>query len=147
MAQGDFTLFEEFSLNIADGSHDMNSDTFSLILITTLPTAADATPDRADYTEVTNGGGYTTGGIALTTSYTEAAGTATFDSTTNPAWTATAGSPTNIKGALLVNDTHVGTNDAVGFIDMTTDGGTTAISLVAGNITVTWNASGVFTLA
>ncbi|MGL1886310.1 MAG: hypothetical protein OCD76_07325 [Reichenbachiella sp.] len=147
MAQGDFTLFEEYSLYIADGSHDMNSDTFALILITTLPTASDATPDRADYTEVTNGGGYTTGGISLTTSYTEAAGTATFDSTTNPSWTASAGSPTDIKGGLLVNNTHAGTNDAVGFIDMTTDGGTTAISLVAGDITVTWNASGVFTLA
>lgn len=147
MAQGDFLLFEEFSKNIADGSHDMDNDTFSLILITTLPLVADATPDRADYTEVTAGGGYSTGGIALTTTYTEAAGTATFDSSTNPAWTAAAGSPTNIVGALLVNDTHAGTNDAVGFVDMTTDGGATPISLVDGNITVTWNASGIFTLA
>jgi hypothetical protein len=147
MAQGDFLLFEEFRKNIADGSHDMDSNSFSLILITTLPTVAAATPDRADFTEVTAGGGYSTGGIALTTSYVEAAGTATFDSTTNPSWTASAGSPTNIVAALLVNDTHAGTNDAIGFVDMTTDGGTTPISLVAGNITVTWNASGVFTLA
>jgi len=147
MAQGDFLLFEEYSLNIADGSHDMNSDTFALILITTLPVITGATPDRADYTEVTGGGGYSTGGIVLTSTYTEAAGTATFDSSTNPAWTAAAGSPTNIKAGLLVNNTHVGTNDAIGFIDMTTDGGTTAISLVDGDITVTWNASGVFTLS
>lgn len=146
MAQGDFTLFEEFAKNIADGSHDMDSDTFSLILITTLPNANQATPDRSDFTEVTAGGGYTTGGIALTTTYTEAAGVATFDSSTNPQWIAAAGSPTNIVAALLVNDTHAGTNDAVGFIDMTVDGGTTPISLVAGDITVTWNASGIFTL-
>jgi len=147
MAQGDFTLFEEYRKTIADGSHDMDGDTFSLILITTLPVAAAVTPDRGDFTEVTAGGGYSTGGIALTTTYTEAAGTATFDSSTNPSWTAAAGSPTNIIAALLVNDTHAGTTDAIGFIDMTVDGGSTAISLVDGDITVTWNASGVFTLA
>ena len=39
-------------------------NTFSLILITTLPLVTQATPDRADFTEVSNGGGYTTGGIA-----------------------------------------------------------------------------------
>ena len=147
MAQGDFLLFEEFSETIGDGTHDMDGDTFSLILITTLPLVSQATPDRADFTECTNGGGYTTGGIALTTTWTEAGGTATFDSSTNPAWTAAAGSPTNVVGALLVNDTTAVAADAVGFIDMTTDGGSTPISLVAGNITVTWNATGAFTLS
>lgn len=147
MAQGTFTLFEEFAKTLGDGSHDFDSNTFSVILITTLPVATTATPDRADFTEVANGGGYTTGGIALTgVTFTEAAGVATFDATLNPSWTAAAGSPTNIVGALLVNDTHAGTNDAIGFIDMTTDGGITPISLVAGNITITWNASGIFTI-
>lgn len=146
MAQGDFTLFEEFALNLGDGSHDLNSDTFALILITALPNANQATPDRADFTEVTAGGGYTAGGINLTTTYTEAGGVATFDSSTNPSWTASAGSPTNIVAGLLVNNTHSGTNDAIGFVDLTTDGGTTPISLVAGDITVTWNASGIFTV-
>jgi len=147
MAQGDLKLFEEFSKNIGDGSHDMDSDTFALIFITTLPVVSEASPDRADFTEVTAGGGYSTGGIVLTTTYTEAGGTATFDSSTNPAFTAAAGSPTDIVAGLLVNNTHSGSNDAVGFIDMTVDGGSTPISLVAGDITVTWNASGVFTLA
>ena len=146
MAFGDFVLFEEVAKTIGDGSHDFDSDTFSTILITTLPTAATATPDRADFTEVTAGGGYTAGGIALTTTYTEAAGVATFDSSVNPSWTAAAGSPTNIVAGLVVNDTHVGTNDAIGYIDLTQDGGTTPISLVTGDITITWNASGLFTL-
>jgi len=147
MAQGDFVLFEEFSKTIGDGSHDLDGDTFACILITALPTAAQATPDRADFTEVTAGGGYTAGGIVLTTTFTEAAGTATFDSSTNPAWTAAAGSPTNIVAGLIVNNTHAGTSDAVGFYDFTTDGGTTAVSLVDGDITLTIGASGVFTLA
>lgn len=148
MAQGDLLLFEEFSKNIGDGSHDMDTDTFSVILITTLPNVNQASPDRADFTEVTAGGGYTAGGIELAgVTWAEAAGVATFDSTTNPAWTASAGSPTNIVAALIVNDSHAGTNDAIGFVDMTTDGGTTPISLVDGNITLTWNASGIFTLS
>ncbi len=148
MAQGDFLTFEEFRKNIGDGSHDLDSDTFAIILITTLPTVSDATPDRADYTECSAGGGYSTGGITLTgVTWTEAAGVATFDSSLLVAWTAAAGSPTDIKGGLLVNNTHAGTTDAIGFIDMTTDGGTTAISLVAGNISITFNASGLFTLS
>lgn len=142
MAQGDFTLFEEFAKTIGDGTFDMDSDTFSLKLITALPTAATATPTLSDFTEVSTGGGYTTGGIALTTTYTEAAGVATFDSSTNPSWTAAAGSPTNIVAGLIVN----GSDDALGYVDMTTDSGSTAISLVAGDITVTWNASGIFTV-
>lgn len=147
MAQGTLTLFEEFAKNIGDGSHDMDSDTFAVILITTLPLANVATPDRADFTEVTNGGGYTTGGIALTSvTWLEAAGVATFDAA-DVAWTAQAGSPTNIVAALIVNNTHAGTNDAIGFVDMTADGGSTPISLVAGNITLAWNVGGVFNLS
>ncbi len=147
MAQGTFTLFEEFAKNIADGSHDLDGDTLAVILITALPAANTVTPDRADFTEVTAGGGYSAGGIVLTgVTYAEAAGVATIDSTFNPLWTAAAGSPTDIVAALLVNNTHTGSNDAIGFVDMTADGGTTPISLVAGNITLNWNASGMFTL-
>lgn len=142
MAQGDLVLFEEFRKEIADGTFDLDTDTWAAKLITTLPTAAQATPVLADFTEVTAGGGYTTGGIALTQSWTEAAGVATFDFTTNPSWTAGASSPTNIVSALIVN----GTDNAMGYVDLTTDAGVTPVSLVDGNITITWNASGVFTL-
>jgi len=148
MAQGDYLTFEEFRLNIGDGSHNMGSDTFSMILITTLPTLAAGTPDRADFTEVTAGGGYSTGGITLTgVTWNEVSGVATFDSSLLIAWTAAAGSPTNIVAGLLVNDTHSGTNDAVGFIDMTVDAGSTPISLVAGNVSIAVNASGFFNLS
>ncbi len=78
MAQGTLTVFEEFRLYIADGSHDLTSDAFKVALITTLPTAAAVTPDLADFTEVT-GTNYTAGGETSAATYTEAAGTATFD--------------------------------------------------------------------
>ena len=146
MARGDFTLFEEFAQTLGDGQHDLSTDTLSVILITTLPTAADATPDRADYTEVTAGGGYSTGGIALTgKTYVETAGVAKLDATNTLAWTQTAGSPINIVAGLLVNDAVV-TSDAIGFIDITTGGGTPVVSLVDNPINIDWHASGIFTL-
>ncbi|HFD86861.1 MAG TPA: hypothetical protein ENJ35_04200 [Gammaproteobacteria bacterium] len=152
MAQGTFTLFEEFALSIANGYHDLDGDTFSVILVSDSIVGMEttATPDRSDFTEVTAGGGYSTGGITLTTPlWTESGGVATFDhAVAQPSitWTAAAGSPTNIKTALLVNDGAGAIYDCLGFIDMTADGGSTAISLVAGNITITWGASGIFTV-
>ena len=143
MAQGTLTVFEEFRLYIGDGSHDLASDSFKVALITTIPTAADATPDLGDYTEVT-GTGYTAGGETSAATYTEAAGVATFD-IADVSWTQNGAGPTTIKAALIYNTTHVGTNDAVAFIDMTTDG-STAISLVDGDISIAINAAGVFTL-
>lgn len=150
MAQGTLTLFEEFAKYIADGSHDFDADSFKVMLIsnTTVAAASDATPDSGDYTEVT-GTGYTAGGIALTTpTFTEAAGTATFDDgAASVSWTQNGAGPANIYQAIVYNTTHAGTNDAIAFIDMTADGGTTPISLVDGDITITWNASGILTVA
>jgi len=145
MARGDLTVYEEFRLTIADGTHDFDADSFRVALITTLPTAADATPQLTDYAEV-SGTNYTATGEALTTTWLEAGGTATFDATTNPSWTQNAGGPTNIKAAVVYNNTAGGKN-AVAFIDMTNDAGTTPISLVDGDISITWNASGIFTLS
>lgn len=69
---------------------------------------------------------------------------ATYDATDPATWSQHASGPTNIKTAVLYIDDA---NDyAVGFIDMTTDSGTTAISLADGDITVAFGASGIFTI-
>ena len=68
-----------------------------------------------------------------------------WDSTDNPSWTQNGAGPTDVHYAIIFNDTD-GSDKCVGFIDMTTDGGTTPISLQAGNISITWNASGILTL-
>lgn len=149
MAQGTLTTFEEFRLNIGDGSHDLDNDSFKVMLITnaTVPTAADTTPDSADYTEV-SGDNYTAGGEALTTTWTEVGGTASFKVTSGTVtWTYHATGPNNIYYAIVYNTTHAGTNDAVAFIDMTADSGTTPISLQDGDITLTFHANGIFTLS
>lgn len=147
MAQGTFTLFEEFRKTIADGSHDLDSDSFKVMLIddTTIAVAATASPDSGDFTEV-SGTGYTAGGEAITCTYTEAAGVATFAvSSGNTVWSQNGAGPTDIEQAIIYNTSHAGTNDAIGFIDMTADAGVTPISLQDGDITITWNPT-LFTL-
>lgn len=144
MAQGSFVAFEEFRLNIGNGAHNLASDAFSILLTSSTPTAADLTPDSADYAEV-SGSGYTAGGGTATVTYTEAGGTATFALASPVAWTQNGAGPSNIRYGIVYNTTHAGTNDAVGFIDMTADAGTTPISLINGNITI--GAGTLFTLA
>ena len=151
MAQGTLALFEEFSKTIGDGSHDLDNDAFKVMLLSNqvggTPTIApgDLSPDSSDYTEVT-GTGYTAGGEAITVTWTEAAGTATFQVTSGTiTWTQNGAGPTDIRSALVYNTTHTGTNDAIAFVDMTADG-TTAISLQDGDITLTF-APTIFTLA
>ena len=151
MAQGTFALFNEFTKYIGDGSHDLDNDTFYMMLITQqvggTPTIApdDLTPDSGDYTEVAAGGGYVAGGKLLANvTWTHSIGTTTFNFD-DVLWTsAGSGDPATIKTALVYNSSHVGTNDAIGFIDMTTDG-ITAISLLSGNINVAIDALGLFT--
>lgn len=146
MAQGTVTVFNEFKKNMS-GLIDLSVTTdFSLILITNavVPTADSLTPDSSDFTACTTGGGYT-GPVPLTTSWSESAGTVTFDSSTDPAWTALAGSPIDIYYAIIYSETAVG-KDAVCFVDMTADDGTTPVSLVGGNVSITWNANGIFTI-
>ena len=151
MALGTLTLFEEFSKYLANGDHDMDGDGFKVMLITNgvVATAADLTPDSADYTEVSGGTSYTAGGEALTTpNLAEVGGVTTFDDTgaASVSWVQDASGPSTIYQAILYNTTHAGTNDAIAFIDMTTDGGTTPADLKAGDITITWGASGIFTI-
>ena len=145
MAQGDITVFNEAKQNISGLVNLSTTTDYSCMLITTLPTAAATTPDTADFVQV-SGTNYTAGGIALTTSWTESGGTVTFGSSVNPSWTQSAGAPTNIVAALIYSETAAG-EDAIAFIDMTVDGGATPISLVDGDITITFTGGTIFTLA
>jgi hypothetical protein len=149
MAQGAYTLFEALSETIS-GTIDLENSTFKMALInnTTVPAAGTATPQLADFTQVAGGNGYTTGGETLTTTWGQTGGTGTFDATGDPccSWTKNGSGPTDIYYGILYDSTVAG-DHCVGFIDMTTDGGTTPISLQAGDISITPHASGFFTLS
>jgi len=65
----------------------------------------------------------------------------TFDSGTNPTWAADASNDTDAWWGIVYNDTD-GTDRAIGFVEL---GG--PVDMVAGSLTITWNSSGLFTIA
>lgn len=143
MAQGDITLFDEWLAYSEDGGWGA-SDVIKVAILdnTTTPTASDATPALGDYTEVGTSGTYSAGGSSigsLSTLISEASGTMTFDSATNPTWAANGSNDNDAYWALIYNDTQAG-DPAIGFVDL---GG--PIDMTAGPLTVTWNASGIYT--
>lgn len=145
MARGDLTVFDEAKAYMIDGGWEAADDIKCAILDNTVaPTAADTTPALADYTEVGAAGTYTAGGTSLGTLgtlVTEAGGTMTFDSATNPTWAQDASNDTDAFWGLIYNDTDAG-DLAIAFVDL---GG--PVDMTAGDLTITWNASGIFTIA
>lgn len=144
MAQGDITWFEEAKAYMLDGGWEAADDIKVAILDnTTAPLAADATPALADYTEVGAAGSYTAGGTSIGnwgTLVSEAGGTVTIDSATNPTWAKNASNDVDAYWALIYNDTQAG-DPALAFVDL---GG--PVDMTAGDLTITWNASGIATL-
>ena len=146
MAAGSWIVFNIAKKKLADGTFDLNSQTFKMAL-TTSAQALDATfaggstdCRYADLTaEVASGGGYTTGGKTLTATWTRATGTITFD-VDDQAWTS---STITAKYAVIYLTT--GNADLLCVVDLDTGGG--SVSTTAGTLTITINASGVFTLA
>lgn len=145
MARGDMVVFDEAKAFMIDGGWE-SADVIKCAVLdnTTTPAAADATPALGDYTEVGTAGTYTAGGTSLGdlgTVVTEAAGTMTFDSATNPTWAQDASNDTDAYWGLIYNDTDA-TDRAIAFVDL---GG--PVDMQAGDLTITWNASGIFTIA
>ena len=144
MAAGDLTVFNEAKAFMVDGGFE-SADIIKCALITsaTVPTASTANPRLAAFTEVAATGSYTAGGVSLGdlgTCVTQSGGTMTFDSTTDPSWAQNASSPATARYAVVYNSTDA-TGRAFCFIDL----GAT-IDLTAGSLTITWNASGLFTI-
>ena len=144
MAVGDVTIFDEAKAYMIDGGWEAADDIKVAILDnTTTPAAGDATPALGDYTQVGTAGTYSAGGTSLGnlgTCVTEAAGVMTFDSGTNPSWAQNASNDTDAYWGLIYNDTQAG-DPAIGFVDL---GG--PVDMSAGALTITWNASGIFTI-
>ena len=144
MATGDVTWFEEAKAYMIDGGWEAADDMKVAILDNTLaPTAADATPGLATYTQVGTAGTYVAGGTSignLGTIVTEAGGTVTFDSATNPSWAQHASNDADAYWGLIYNDTQAG-DPALAYIEL---GG--PVDMSAGSLTITWNASGIATL-
>lgn len=131
-------FFNSFKKRIADGTIDLDSHTFKVVLLTSAytPDATDAV--FADLNgEVTDGNGYTSGGGTLTgVTWALAGGTATFDAN-DLSWT----SATFTARYGVIYDFTATNKDLVMLIDF---GGDKSPS--NGTLTLLFNASGIFSL-
>ncbi len=148
-APGALVFFNSFKEYVADGTFDLNTDTFVATLhtstfspnVSTMTVAADLT------NEVANGNGYTTGGNTLAgVTYAQTAGTGKFDAN-DTAWTgASAGFVARYLVIRKNGTANARVNPLVGY--MLLDSAPADVSFAAGNtVTVVWNAAGIFTLA
>lgn len=144
MATGDIVWFEEArTLDYFAGWATTDDIKVAILDNTTAPTAATATPALGDFTQVGTAGTYTSGGTSLGnwgTVWSEAGGTGTMDSATNPTWAQDASNDTDAYWGLIYNDTQAG-DPAIAFIEL---GG--PVDMSAGSLTITWNGSGIATL-
>lgn len=144
MATGDIIWFEEArTFGYFAGWAGTDDIKVAVLDNTTAPTAATATPALGDFTQVGSAGSYTAGGTSLGTwaaINSEAGGTGTVDSTTNPTWAQNASNDTDAYWGLIYNDTQAG-DPAIAYVEL---GG--PVDMSAGSLTITWNASGIATL-
>jgi hypothetical protein len=145
MARGDLTVFNVAKGKMLDGDW-ASSDHFYCALVTnsTTPTAGFSNATFGAFTEVSSAGSYTAAGADLgTLGYlvsNQTTATMTFDSGTNPSWSQNASNGTNAYWAIVYNYTDAA-KDCLAFVDLAGP-----VDMTAGDLTITWNGSGLFTL-
>jgi hypothetical protein len=145
MPAGAWKVYGAAELGIRNGTIDLDSNTFRMVLVTsshtpnqsTHSTWADASANEA------SGTGYTSSGKLLTATNTRSGLVVTFD-VDDQAWTS---STITAKYALIVKDadangTLASTDALLCYCDLETGGG--SLSSTAASFTITINASGVF---
>lgn len=142
------TFYQSFREYVADGTIDLDTDTFKVTLHTSTYTPNAATHTvYADLTnELSTANGYTNGGATLgTVTWTRSGATVTFDAA-DTAWTASGGSIVARYAVIRKSGTANAIVDAlVAYILMDTT--PADITTSTGNtLTLQWNASGIFTL-
>ena len=130
MALGDFTLFQQFRLDLGLKQHDLLNDTLKVALIKgaasggldPLTTTANPCWGSGGSTnllthQVATGSVYLTGGLALVgKTWTTVSGAATLRASV-VAWSVDASGFTNARWAVLYNDTQAA-KKAIGFLDL-----------------------------
>lgn len=144
MAADKWKIYDEFVEKMADGTCDLDNDTFKVALF--LSTSNAATLSTTGYAaltnEVANGNGYTTGGNTLTSvTWTNSSGTLTFDSA-DTSWTASGGSIT-ARFAVIYDDTAVG--DVLVAYSLLDNSPADVTATDGNNFNLNMNASGIFT--
>ena len=141
MAAGTWSFVNTARTNLLNGTFDLDTDSLKIALfLSTSNIGAASTTYAALTAEHAAANGYTTGGNAVTGSLAGTT-TVTFDTTDPAVWTATGG-PITARFAVLYE--VAGNVIAYALLDSTP----ADVTATAGNtLTVSINASGVFTLA
>ena len=139
MTAGAFTFYDSVAEFVADGTLDLDTDSFRVVLLASGYTPSGAHTQYADLTnELSTGSGYTAGGSTLAAvTWTRASGVATFDS--DPVvWTASGGALTS-RYLAMYDDTSTG-DKLIGY--MLLDNTPANVTATDGNtLTVTPHAS------
>ena len=147
MAAGDFTLFDQYLIDIVNGVHDMDTNTIKFALITNAvtPAATDAAPHFGGTgttnfatSEVTPGGNYTDNGETLGSANISVSTNDLSVDYANVSITQNGSNPTNARWAIVYNDTDANKR-CVGFLDLGS-----VRDLSAGDFTYTIPANGLF---
>lgn len=124
---------------------DWNTDTIKCMLVTSSYTPSATTHNYIDdaNTNEVSGTNYTAGGATIgSVSVSESGGTVTVDGA-DVTWTQSGAGFSNARYAIIYKDTGTpATSPMFGYIDFTSDKGN-----VSGDLTVQWNASGIFSVA
>ena len=146
MAAGDWILYTSFKEYMADGTIDLDTNTFKIRILDgyTPSLAHDALATAAVATAPAANGASPGADFTLTGVTWAATGTSMrFDSSATASWTATGGSITG-SHAVLYDDTST-TDKLVGYVDLAT--GATGVTVTAGNaLSISFPTSGIFTL-
>ncbi len=138
------TFYNSFREYVADGTIDLDTHTFKVMLVASGYTPSTAHTVKTDVTnELSTANGYTAGGATLASvTWGHSGGTATFDAA-DTTWTASGGSIV-ARYAVIYDDTAA-SDELVAYILLDTT--PADVTTTAGNtLTLQWNASGIFTL-
>ena len=142
-------FYAKFIEHMGDDTMDMDTDTFDIILMNSTHAFSSANTLKTDIdgNEIPSGNGYTQGAKTLASiAWSETGGTTTFDAA-DITWSASGGDiPTSgdCTDAVIYDETATQVTDAL-MCSVDFDGAQTA-----GNGTdfkITWNGSGIFTIA
>lgn len=111
MATSAWNKFNDFSEQLVRGVHDFDANTFKVVLANSAPSASDTQLSQIT-TQLSTGGGYTSGGEATTITISETSGTTTV-SGTEIVWTGTGSGFGPFRYAVLYNDSSTSPADAL----------------------------------
>ena len=150
MAAGKWKVYESAKLAILNKEIDFDTDSFKINLYLstsnadTLAAATVTTALTSITNQVATNFGYTQNTKAVTLTVANVTGTVTIDETTNPVWTASGGSIV-ARFAVIYDDTHATDCPICVCLLDTTPADVTATT--GNTLTITMNASGLFTLS